>query len=342
MRTVAMAVILTGALFGQTKINGGRTVTGAWDASGATATIPARTGSALPGTCRQGEVFFNTGATPGANLYVCGTANAWSQVASGGGSVGAAGASGGLVAAIPACGPGSSGAVYYPSDSPYTLWCNGTAWQYRLGSATARPADDSTFAWVNQGAATLTVSGGITATSGDVFLTAPATAGFSPRMRVIANGNGLSFTTTAAISLFATQIGGVGTGTAGIVARNTAGPGSYTNAYCTFQYSMQFAYGAGAFTLACYDTNNGQYAGGSASGYAYVAPGLPLWMRLKCDGVNLIGQYSTDSGQNWFTAATAPVSSLSGTVNQLGWFASSDQSTAAIPASLLSWTVTTP
>ncbi|MGI8991379.1 MAG: hypothetical protein ACR2I2_17575 [Bryobacteraceae bacterium] len=342
MRTIAAWVVLSGVLFAQTKINGGRTVTGAWDASGATATLPARTGAALPGTCRQGEMFFNTGSAPGANLYLCGAANSWSPIAGGGGSVGAPGATGGLMASIPACGTASSGAVYYPSDSPYTLWCNGTAWQYRLGSASARPADNSTFAWVNQGAATVAVSGGATGTSGDVFLTAPAAAGFSPRMRVAANPNGLSFTATAAISLFGTQIGGVGVGTVGIVARNTTGPGSYTNAYCAFQYSMQFAYGAGAFTLACYDTNNGQYAGGSASGYAYVAPGFPLWMRLKCDGTNLIGQYSADSGLNWFTAATVPVSSLSGTITQLGWLVSSDQNSTAIPASLLSWAVTTP
>lgn len=342
MRTVAILVFLSGTLLGQTKINGGRTVTGAWDASGAMATLPAKTGAALPATCRQGEMFFNTGSAPGANLYVCGTANSWSQITGGGGSVGASGASGGVVAAIPACGPGTSGAVYYPSDSPYTLWCGGVAWQYRLGSATARPADTNAFGWVNQGTASLAVSGGVTSTSGDIFLTAPATAGFSPRMRVMTNPNGLSFTTTAAVSLSATQINGVGAGTVGIVARNTAGPGGFTNAYCAFQYSMQFAYGAGAFTISCYDTNNAQYAGGSASGYGYVAPGFPLWMRLKCDGVNLIGQYSTDSGQNWFTTATAPVSSLSGTVSQLGWFVSSDQSSTAIPASLLSWTVTTP
>ena len=61
-------------------INGSRTLLGNWDASGAATTKPAKTGAALPATCGVGEVFFNSSASPGANLYLCAAANSWTQV----------------------------------------------------------------------------------------------------------------------------------------------------------------------------------------------------------------------------------------------------------------------
>jgi len=61
-------------------INGSRTLLGNWDASGANTTKPAKTGTTLPATCGVGEVFFNSSASPGANLYVCAAANSWTQV----------------------------------------------------------------------------------------------------------------------------------------------------------------------------------------------------------------------------------------------------------------------
>jgi len=64
----------------QQVINGSRTLLGNWDASGAATTKPAKTGSALPATCGVGEFFFNSSAAPGANLYLCAAANAWTQV----------------------------------------------------------------------------------------------------------------------------------------------------------------------------------------------------------------------------------------------------------------------
>jgi hypothetical protein len=69
----------------QTVINGGRTIQGAWDASGATMTKPARTGISLPAACSVGEIFFSTTAAAGENLYVCAAANSWAQLAGGAG-----------------------------------------------------------------------------------------------------------------------------------------------------------------------------------------------------------------------------------------------------------------
>ncbi len=51
------------------------------DFSGAAATIPAKSGTALPATCNAGEMFFKTNNSPGQNLYTCEPANTWTQVA---------------------------------------------------------------------------------------------------------------------------------------------------------------------------------------------------------------------------------------------------------------------
>ncbi len=62
------------------------------DFSAAGFTKPIKTGSALPGSCSVGELFFETTAPAGANLFACTSANTWSvQAGNGaGGSVGVA------------------------------------------------------------------------------------------------------------------------------------------------------------------------------------------------------------------------------------------------------------
>ena len=77
---------LVSALWAQTTINGGRVITGAWDASNAASSKPAKTGTALPQTCGVGEQFFNTNAAQGQNLYFCTAANTWIQMTGGSGS----------------------------------------------------------------------------------------------------------------------------------------------------------------------------------------------------------------------------------------------------------------
>lgn len=64
----------------QTIINGGRTIQGPWDASGATMTKPVRTGDSVPPTCSAGEIFFLTSAAAGQNLYLCQPADSWTQL----------------------------------------------------------------------------------------------------------------------------------------------------------------------------------------------------------------------------------------------------------------------
>lgn len=58
------------------------------DFSTAATTRPMKSGTALPGTCSVGEMFFLTNAAAGANLYGCGAANAWTLESSGSGGGG--------------------------------------------------------------------------------------------------------------------------------------------------------------------------------------------------------------------------------------------------------------
>src|SRR5580704_5250994 len=84
MKQVLLICILgSPVLLAQSTVTGSRTVQGNWDASGASATKPAKAGTSLPGTCSQGEFFFNMAASNGQNIYLCSQNNSWSQVSGG-------------------------------------------------------------------------------------------------------------------------------------------------------------------------------------------------------------------------------------------------------------------
>ncbi len=59
-----------------------RTQTKDVDFSAAASTIPAKTGTALPGVCNAGSIFFNLSNPPGQNLYSCEPANTWTLIGS--------------------------------------------------------------------------------------------------------------------------------------------------------------------------------------------------------------------------------------------------------------------
>jgi hypothetical protein len=82
-RTLVLALSAGWLLTGQTTINGGRQISGPWDASGALSTKPARSGTILPSTCSVGEQFFKTDATAGQNLHFCTAVNVWTQMSGG-------------------------------------------------------------------------------------------------------------------------------------------------------------------------------------------------------------------------------------------------------------------
>lgn len=151
-KTILLLSMMGSAAFGQTVINGGRTIKGDWDASTATTTKPAKTGAALPAACSTGEVFFNSGAAGGQNLYVCSPDNNWSQISGGGGTGvigkllvfdGATMISGESMTAW-SCGSGSGAVCTTNWTAPAGLTAvNVTAWSAGGGGGGSRSGDRS-------------------------------------------------------------------------------------------------------------------------------------------------------------------------------------------------------
>lgn len=83
-RAIAIWALAASAAMAQSTVTGSKTMQGSWDASGATATKPAKSGASLPSSCSIGEFFFNTVAAAGQNLYLCDPVNTWNQLSSGG------------------------------------------------------------------------------------------------------------------------------------------------------------------------------------------------------------------------------------------------------------------
>lgn len=74
---VVMVMLAWWSAAAQTQIDL-RTQAKSVDFSGANSTKTLKMGAALPSTCAVGEVFFNTAAPSGANIYACTAANTWS------------------------------------------------------------------------------------------------------------------------------------------------------------------------------------------------------------------------------------------------------------------------
>ncbi len=117
------------AALAQTTVTGSKSVQGNWDASGANTTKPAKTGATLPVACSSGEVFFNTSASSGQNIYLCQPANTWTQVTGGSGSLPAAGGdlSGTLSSATVRAIQGQAVSGTAPSPGQVLTW-GGSSW----------------------------------------------------------------------------------------------------------------------------------------------------------------------------------------------------------------------
>src|ERR1700693_5206970 len=73
-------------------------------------TRPISVGSAIPPTCQMGQLFFNTTATAGQNMYACTQTNTWAVM--------------GTYTLLPA-GPSALGGVVIPSNSALSVDGNG-------------------------------------------------------------------------------------------------------------------------------------------------------------------------------------------------------------------------
>ncbi len=89
-RALTIFALAAAAAMAQSTVTGSKTMQGSWDASGASATKPAKSGATLPAACSTGEFFFNTAAAAGQNVYLCKPDNTWTQLAGGGSGGGGA------------------------------------------------------------------------------------------------------------------------------------------------------------------------------------------------------------------------------------------------------------
>jgi hypothetical protein len=91
---IVLLFTLAGQAFGQTMVDL-RTQSKSVDFSTQPSTKPAVVGTALPGTCQTGQLFFNSAASPGANLFGCTAANTWTLMSSAGSGSGSSGSGSG-------------------------------------------------------------------------------------------------------------------------------------------------------------------------------------------------------------------------------------------------------
>lgn len=134
------------SLLAQLKVNATLTELGPVNATGATSTAPAKSGTTLPTNCVTGEQYFKTNATPGANLYGCTSTDTWTALAGGGGG-GVTPSIRGAYGSLPSCGGSIAGQLYYVTDGDGKIGqCNGTSWSWWFGgSLLTLPSAASTY-----------------------------------------------------------------------------------------------------------------------------------------------------------------------------------------------------
>jgi hypothetical protein len=89
----ALLLMVSGVAWGQTQVSL-KTQSKLVDFSSAAFTKPLQTGISLPPTCTVGQMFFNTSAAAGQNIYGCASTNIWTLQS--GGSSGSGGSGSGL------------------------------------------------------------------------------------------------------------------------------------------------------------------------------------------------------------------------------------------------------
>lgn len=85
LKVSILALLAASVATSQTKVDLGNQTRNV-NFGNATSVVPFPTGASLPPTCTAGQMFFNTAAQQGQNVYECTSANAWVVLGTGGGS----------------------------------------------------------------------------------------------------------------------------------------------------------------------------------------------------------------------------------------------------------------
>lgn len=152
---IVLLFTVAGQAFGQTMVDL-KAQSKNVDFSSQPSTSPTVVGTALPSNCQTGQLFFNSAATPGANLFGCTASNTWTVMSSGSSSTTGSGATGSGVSMAAQLGDFattlSSGTLTIGAGCSSTTPCN-----VRVGNTT----------YSFKSSATVSISG---STSGLVFI----------------------------------------------------------------------------------------------------------------------------------------------------------------------------
>ena len=178
-----------------------RTQSKSVDFSQALATSPVQTGTALPGVCAVGAMYFLTTAPAGANLYACTAINSWIVETGGGSTSSGAGAPAGSCMA---------GLGYNDTINGNTWFCEDGAWQKALttdntgtfvltgqsGSTPAAPTAGNTSLYFNSVAR---IAQTVDDTGGAGTMVRPADCSLSGQLLQKINGDGTVTCATPAV-----------------------------------------------------------------------------------------------------------------------------------------------
>jgi len=210
----------------------------------------------------------------------------------------------------------SDNEIFLPTDSIYAQVYDSSAWKTWGPIWRMVPFVSGDFTWVNQGAATLTESGGMS------YLYTPAASGNS--LKILKKSKSGTFTVTLA---FIPNIRSVNYASCGIVFRNNS---SGKIVYYSFApYGTKFA--ASKFN----DATNYNSAYTTSATYSPHDIGNVVWMRATDNGTNRIAEWSTD-GFNWNTIHSVARTDFI-TADEVGICVDSNSSTAYAAMNVLSW-----
>jgi hypothetical protein len=213
----------------------------------------------------------------------------------------------------------SAGDTYFTNNSPYLESYSGSVWNVWGPIYPLTKPNNAAYAWVNQGGASVSTG------SGGIYLSAPATAGDSLRIRKKASPS-TPFTITGAFLMNARGLANVG---AGLLFRESS-----SGKLVTLSYEND---GSGILQLAVRKwtdatTSSATYLSELADSRVNHAP---TWLRIADNGTNRICSISAD-GQNWMNIHSVSNTDFL-TANEVGFYCNAGNSTSDAGMNLVSW-----
>lgn len=222
-----------------------------------------------------------------------------------------------IASPIPAAPTGRLG---FTSDSPYGLVSDGSNVNYFGPIYKLTKPVDGSYAWINQGSAT------VATTNGGIYITAPVGAGTNLRIRKKAQP-ATPYTITV---LFQPDLYPADFATVGIGFRES-GTGKLE------VIDLVYSAGAGGFVLATENYSSPTAFNATRSVINVRDIGLPVWLRLVNDGTTLSLQWSS-SGFGFQTLASFAKNNYFTTApDEVFFFANSDNATYSAKGHLISW-----